>query len=153
MRHMKPAITALLCGALLAACETMDGRKIVTTQPSEDVAVPDQHTRPIKEEYGRTLLWANETEDGDVEWFDMTGSPISPYKFQFGIGKDTIPSIDEPEFVRFGDPRVAERGITLETPVLGVFIHSIARAYPVDLMSMHEVVNDDIAGKPYAVMW
>jgi hypothetical protein len=115
--------------------------------------IPDLHSRPIVEENGRTLLWASEDDEGRVEWFDMTDAEIDPATFQFGIGKDTIASIDEPRYATFDDPVVAERNITRETPVLGVSMEGVARAYPVDLMSMHEIVNDEIAGKPYAVMW
>ena len=116
--------------------------------------VPNQHSRPMKTQDSRTLLWARGDDDtGDVEWFDLTDSTIDPRTFQFGVGKDTIASIDEPEFRSFDDPLIAERGITVETPVLGVYIDGVARAYPVDVMSMHEIVNDEIAGKPYAVLW
>ena len=120
---------------------------------AESNAIPDLHDRPIVEENGRRLLWANEDEYGNVEWFDMTDSTIDPERFQFGIGKDTIASVDDPEFVSFGDPRLVERGITRETEVLGVEIDGIARAYPIGLMSLHEVVNDSFGGKPYAVLW
>ena len=121
---------------------------------AEDQApVPNQHNRPIVEKNGRTLLWAGEGDDGRPEWFDMTGSPLDPRRFQFGIGKDTIPSIDDPEFVSSEDPRLAARGITRLTRVLGVEIGGISRAYPVDLMSLHEVVNDEFEGKAYAVLW
>ncbi len=116
--------------------------------------VPNQHSRPMKTEHGRTLLWARGEEDaGDVEWFDLTDSTIDPRTFQYGVGKDTIASIDDPQFTSFDDPLIAERGITLETPVLGVYIDGVARAYSVDVLSMHEIVNDEIAGKPYAVLW
>jgi hypothetical protein len=115
--------------------------------------IPDRHERPIVEEDGRRLLWAGEDDEGNVEWFDMTDSLIDPHRFQFGIGKDVISSIDEPEFVVFDDARLAARGITRETQVLGVEIDGIARAYPVDVMTMHEVVNDEFGGKAYAVLW
>jgi hypothetical protein len=116
-------------------------------------AIPDRHDRPIVEQDGRRMLWAGEDAEGNVEWFDMTDSTIDPHRFQFGIGKDTIPSIDAPEFVSPDDPRLAARGVTRETPVLGVEIDGDARAYPVDLMSMHEVVNDEFGGEPFAVLW
>jgi hypothetical protein len=122
------------------------------SQPEAEV-IPNKHDRPILERDGRTLLWAKEKQDGDTEWFDMTDAMIDPRRFQFGIGKDTIASVDEPVFVRYDDPRLAAAGITPDTPVLGVAIGGTARAYPVNLMSMHEIVNDEIAGKPYAVMW
>ncbi len=119
----------------------------------EPETIPNLHDKPIVERDGRRLLWAGEDDAGNVEWFDMTESTIDPHRFQFGIGKDTIPSIDSPELVAFDDPRVAARGITRETEVLGVEIDGIARAYSVDLMSMHEVVNDDFGGSAYAVLW
>ncbi len=106
------------------------------------------HKRPIVEENGRTLLWANASE-----WFDLTNATIDPHRFQHGIGKDTIPSIDKPVFVRSDDARATEAGITLDTPVLGVVIDGEARAYPVSVMSMHEIVNDDFGGSAFAVMW
>ena len=116
-------------------------------------AIPNQHDRPIRLDEGRTWLWAAEDDAGNVEWFDMTDATIDPARFQFGIGKDTIASIDTPEFVAADDPRLAERGVTGETPVLGVEIDGIARAYPVGVMDRHEVVNDEFGGKPYAVLW
>ena len=119
----------------------------------DSAPVPNQHDRPIVEKNGRTLLWAGEDDHGQPEWFDMTGSPLDLRRFQFGIGKDTIASIDDPKFVSPDDPRLAARGVTGETRVLGVEIDGISRAYPVDLMSLHEVVNDEFDGKAYAVLW
>jgi len=114
---------------------------------------PDRHSREIVNQDGVALLWANESEEGEPEYFDVTDAQIDPVSFQFGIGKDTIPSIDEPVFVSPTDPQLAERGVTEETPVLGVLMNGIARAYPVEIMDMHEVVNDEFAGESFAVMW
>jgi hypothetical protein len=111
------------------------------------------HDKPIVEEDGKRKLWAGESEEGVVEWFDMTDSTIDPRRFQYGIGKDTIPSIDAPEFVAPDDPMLASRGVTAETPVLGVTIDGISRAYPVSVMDMHEVVNDRFGDKAFAVLW
>lgn len=106
------------------------------------------HKRPIIERDGRTLLWAN-----DEEWFDVTEASIDPRTFQYGIGKDSIPSIDTPEFVGFADPRVMQAGIDRETMVLGILLEGTARAYPVEQMDRHEVVNDTFGGKAYAILW
>jgi len=110
--------------------------------------VPNQHTRPIVERDGRRLLWADEDE-----WFDVTGASIDPVRFQYGIGKDRIPSVESPQFVSATDPRLAAAGVGPDTPVLGVVVEGEARAYPVELMDLHEVVNDEFAGEPYAVLW
>ena len=37
--------------------------------------------------------------------------------------------------------------------MLGVAIDGIARAYPVNVMDLHEVVNDRFGDKSYAVLW
>ncbi|MFT7484707.1 MAG: hypothetical protein ACI9F9_000551 [Candidatus Paceibacteria bacterium] len=106
------------------------------------------HERPLVEEEGRTLLWA-----GSEDWFDVTDSSINPASFQYGIGRDTIPSIDEPNFVASNDPRLDSAGVTLETMILGVFREGQAKAYPVFLMDSHEVVNDTFGDESYAVLW
>jgi len=145
-RRHGAVLFGLLCTALTVAAE-------------EPAGIPNLHDRPIIEREGKRLLWAGEDDAGDAgdagdaEWFDMTDSLIDPFRFQFGIGKDTIDSIDDPVFVPFDDPRLGERRITRETQILGVEIDGIARAYPVEVMSMHEVVNDEFGGRPFAVLW
>lgn len=114
--------------------------------------IPNRHERPIIEEDGKTLLWAGE-EDGAVQWFDMTGSKIDPTRFQYGIGRDTISSIDDPIFRPYGDELLKARGVTGETPVLGVEVAGEARAYPVSVMRRHEVVNDRFGDEAFAVLW
>jgi hypothetical protein len=136
-------LTATVLGLLLLAFPV----------DAQEKLEPDLHGRPIIEENGRRLLWAGEDAEGNIEWFDMTDSTIDPHRFQFGIGKDRIPSIDDPEFVAADDAKLRARGITMETPVLGVFLNGIARAYPVKVMDRHEVVNDDFNGEAFAVLW
>lgn len=138
---------ASMTGLLAVACGGG-----ATPTPGEEW-IPNRHERPIRSEDGRTWLWASEDDDGTVEWFDMTGATVDPRRFQYGIGKDRIASIDEPEFVAADDRRLAERGIDLDTQVLGVAMAGIARAYPVKIMDMHEVVNDSFGGTAYAVLW
>jgi len=66
------------------------------------------------------------------------------------LGRDGIPAILDPQFAtRAGgvaqmDP--AER-------VIGVSINGDHRAYPLNLLSRHEIVNDTVGGKPIAVTW
>ena len=37
--------------------------------------------------------------------------------------------------------------------LLGVVIDGEARAYPLKMLSRHEIVNDEVAGVPIAVTW
>ena len=147
----RPLLLGLPC--LLLALTAIAPAFAENTDEAGAETVPNRHDRPIVERDGRRLLWAGEDDEGNVQWFDMTDSKIDPHRFQFGIGKDTIPSIDNPEFVASDDPRLAARGVTRETQVLGSEIDGIARAYRGSVMSMHEVVNDDFGGKAYAVLW
>jgi hypothetical protein len=101
------------------------------------------------------LLWARGPQEGKKsEWFDVTGSPLKLEGYQFGIGKDTIPSIDKPQFVAI-DRReeLLEYGIRDDTDIIGYVHNGQAKAYPVGIMSRHELVNDLVGGKPVTVGW
>ncbi len=112
------------------------------------------HSRPIVERDGRRLLWARDAgEDHSEEWFDVTESKIDPERFQYGIGKDKIPSIDEPQFVDADDARLIDAGIDDDTRVIGFAHAGDARAYPLDILDRHELVNDVVGGKPVTVGW
>ncbi len=66
-----------------------------------------------------------------------------------GPGKDGIPSIDRPVFVPVDEYNDAD---PLE-PVVGVVIEGQARAYPLRVLTWHEIVNDELAGQPIAVTY
>lgn len=66
------------------------------------------------------------------------------------LGKDTIPAILEPEFVSVSE---ANLWMSPEEGVLGVSIGGEDRAYPVSMLSRHEIVNDVVGGEPVAVTW
>lgn len=63
---------------------------------------------------------------------------------------DAIRAIDEPQFTGvFG----AELEYEPEELVLGVELNGDARAYPVEVLVRHEVVNDTVGGEPVAVTY
>ena len=66
------------------------------------------------------------------------------------LGKDAIPAILEPEFVSVSE---ADLWMSPEEGVLGVSIAGEDRAYPVSMLSRHEIVNDVVGGEPVAVTW
>ena len=87
------------------------------------------------------------------EWFDVTDSAIDPRNFNHGIGKDSIPAIDDPKFLAAADPKLAEHNITGDTTVIGYAEGGIAKAYPIKILDRHEIVNDWFGDKPIAVGW
>ena len=66
------------------------------------------------------------------------------------LGKDAIPAILEPEFVS-----ASEAGYWMEPDeaVLGVSMGGEHRAYPLSMLSRHEIVNDVVGGEPIAATW
>ena len=40
-----------------------------------------------------------------------------------------------------------------EELVIGLSINGDSRAYPINILSRHEIVNDVVGGKPVAVTW
>lgn len=65
-----------------------------------------------------------------------------------GPPRDGIPPIDDPVFAP-----VAESDIPDHEPVVGLVIAGDARAYPLRILTWHEIVNDEIGGRPVAVTY
>lgn len=86
-----------------------------------------------------TRNWATDFSKRTVTWDSILSG---------GPPKDGIPAIDNPTFESIADAsdRVGER-----EPVI-VFGHNdVYRAYPLSILIWHEIVNDEIAGKPVSV--
>ena len=66
-----------------------------------------------------------------------------------GPPKDGIPSIDKPKFVALD----AVKDLKHNTPVIGLEINGDARAYPLRVLTWHEIVNDTVGGTPVTVTY
>lgn len=66
-----------------------------------------------------------------------------------GPSKDGIPSIDNPVF----KPVDQIKNIKAKEPVIGLEINGDARAYPLQILMWHEIVNDVVGGKPVTVTY
>lgn len=64
------------------------------------------------------------------------------------IPKDGIPSISRPRFVSI---KKARRWLGEQEPVLVVTVDNVARAYPLQIMIFHQIVNDTIKGQPLLI--
>ncbi|MDQ3163045.1 MAG: DUF3179 domain-containing protein [Actinomycetota bacterium] len=81
--------------------------------------------------------------------FDKHNVPLSEFQ-SGGPGRDGIPPVDEPKPV---DQEQAEEFLDDKEPVLVAEAGGDARAYPVQILIWHEIVNDDLAGRPIAVTY
>ena len=66
------------------------------------------------------------------------------------LGKDGIPAILDPQFLSAKD---AASQMKANERVIGLSINGEHRAYSLNLLSRHEVVNDTVGGVPVAVTW
>jgi hypothetical protein len=66
-----------------------------------------------------------------------------------GPPPDGIPPVDEPRFVRPD----SVRGLEDQEPVIAFELDGDARAYPLEILTWHEIVNDTVAGVPVAVTY
>jgi hypothetical protein len=81
---------------------------------------------------------------------DFTRAAVSGAEFMSGgPGKDGIPAIDRPKFVSVDDATFVDD----REPVLTLDVNGDPRAYPVQILIWHELVNDVVGGKPVAVSY
>ncbi len=87
------------------------------------------------------------------EWprTDFARSAVPLAEIRSVIPRDRIPAIDAPLFVGTGDKE--RHGLDDLDPVIALVVAGDARAYPLRVMTWHEIVNDTIGGAPVAVTY
>lgn len=89
--------------------------------------------------------------DNSSEWpvTDFTNSSVDHSEIlSGGPPKDGIPAIDDPAFV---DIVEASEWLKEKEPVISIKIGDVARAYPLQILMWHEIVNDEIGDKAVSV--
>ncbi len=83
------------------------------------------------------------------EWprTEFSKSTIALADISSVIRKDAIPAIDHPKF----EPARDHRELADAEPVISLAIGDDARAYPLRILTWHEIVNDTISGVPVAI--
>jgi hypothetical protein len=133
---MRPAASALLvvAGLALAGC---GGRK----EPARQQAAPSPpRTRSAE------LPPDPEITSGFRTDFSKHNVPLSEIQ-SGGPGKDGIPALDRPSFA-------SARSIDFlkpKEPVIALIVGRDVRAYPIQILVWHEIVNDRVGGVPVAV--
>lgn len=83
--------------------------------------------------------WKTNTEKRSIELSElMSGGPA----------KDGIPAIDDPRFATVAD---AQKWLKPNEPVISLKIENEARAYPLQILIWHEIVNDRVGKNPVLV--
>src|SRR5918994_4544888 len=88
-----------------------------------------------------TAEWSTDFAEHSVSFDEFTSG---------GPPKDGIPGIVRPRFASTGE---ADRFLADREPVAVIEIGGISRAYPLQILTWHEIVNDEIGGRPVAVTY
>jgi len=163
-----PRLPLTIVGLLtLAACGTDDAAEpVVTTAPGETAApatpaVSVTPTFPAEaDEPFRLENVPSSPVDVTASGLDMhrdrnvpDGTPAPLVEFDEirsgGPPPDGIPPVDDPTFLGVADVDF----LADHEPVLALEIDGDARAYPVQIMTWHEIANDTVGGVPVAVSY
>jgi hypothetical protein len=72
----------------------------------------------------------------------------APEGVEILLPRGGIPAVFEPHFVGAAEAQMPD-----DAWILGVFMNGEARAYDLNLLNHHEIVNDEIGGTPIAAVW
>lgn len=76
---------------------------------------------------------------------------LDPSQIVQVLPKDAIRAINAPRYISAHE--AAADGLRDDEGVLGVDLGGERRAYPIAILSAHEIVNDTVGGLPIAVTW
>ncbi|MGO1118469.1 DUF3179 domain-containing protein [Rhodovibrionaceae bacterium A322] len=88
--------------------------------------------------------WASEWPETDFNKHSVDFKEI----LSGGPPKDGIPSIDKPRF-----KHVSKVELPGTEPVIGLTVNGHSRAYPLRILTWHEIVNDTLGGVPVTVTY
>lgn len=86
-----------------------------------------------------------------LAWVAAACSFGAPIGFQ-SVPRDAFPVFDNPDMLTVSEAEELKMVHDMD-PVIGIAVGGEARAYPIDIMGVHELGNDVIAGVPIAVTW
>jgi len=139
----------LLLPVLLAACspaEQQNGEEDLTPNAESVTAtnVPAQEPSPTREFDDDPPPGAEREFITDFSRHSVSYSEI----ISGGPTKDGIPAIDAPKFISVEE---ANPWLANVEPVISVQVGEDARAYPIQILIWHEIVNDTVGGLPLTI--
>ncbi len=121
------------------------------TQAPSPTAKPSPTPQPSATASEATTLLPEEPLPPGASQFRTDFSKHSvPYSeiLSGGPPKDGIPAIDEPRFISIGE---ADAWLQPQEPVILLQVGDDVRAYPLQILMWHEIVNDTVGGVPVTV--
>ena len=149
-------IISLVALGLVAAVGTGTGLGLAGTFDSDDSS-PAKVERPAATtpsaavepdpNFQEELRSARISTRGWETDFSRHSVPYSEI-FSGGVPRDGIPPLDDPKFTT---PEQADQWLGDAEPVISFEINGDARAFPLQILTWHEVVNDGVGGVPVVV--
>jgi hypothetical protein len=115
------------------------GAFLITSNPTTPTYAQDENNCPPL--VPQLNIWETDFTQSNIDCDEIISG---------GVPRDGIPPIDNPEFDSI---EVASEWLQDQSPVIAVEIDGQARAYPLAIMTRHEIVNDQLAGLPIAVTY
>ena len=85
-----------------------------------------------------------------VEVAGMSTGDERSFRIISVLPRDAISAITRPRFVPASE---AGQWMSEREQIIGLDIGGEVKAYPINVLSRHEIVNDVVGGKPVAVTW
>ena len=145
MTRVKPTILGLLAAIVIAVALAGCGGSDEGSLSDEEVEKIEELTKTVP----NVGLGEGSPPPDAAAWETDFSKHLVPLdEFQSGgPAKDGIPAIDDPHFTRAEDVDWLEG----PEPVIAVTVGEDTRAYPIQILIWHEIVNDRIGGVPVAV--
>lgn len=94
------------------------------------------------ESNGKKMLYGGENES---QHFDISGYSLNDEQFHYGIGRERFPALLKPEFISVQE---ADDSWADSTRFLLAYSGNDVKAYSIQDLTRHEVVNDVLDGRP-----
>ena len=126
-----PAVTESPASSQVAAAQSNASAKLVEPDPNFEAELKSARifTRGWETDFSRHSVPFNEIFSG-------------------GVPRDGIRSIDDPQFI---SSETANGWLTDPEPVISFELNGDVRAYPLKILTQHEIVNDEVGGVPVVV--
>ena len=114
-----------------------------------DTVAPEEDTEIVRENDKIFIV------DRTNKKWDVTHA-VEVYNFQaaafnHGLGPFAIQPINNPEMVSPGETGYPGTNETVQ--IIGANLFNDTRAYPLNVLTIHEIINETIAGQPLAVAY
>jgi hypothetical protein len=130
-----------------AACTTTNNKETANNLTAEEE--PEKRKYPVAAENGKIFTV------GDIKYlyggedstknFDITDYTLKAEQFHFGIGRERFPALLQPKFIDMID---ADTIFEDTVRFLLLNMDGVRKAYSIEDLTRHEVVNDEVNGKP-----